>query len=57
MVPLSYIGAVALLWLVPVHGDVAPLILVLGATITAAVTGLRRAVVYVTVFALAAVGG
>ena len=57
MVPLGYAGAVALLWLVPVHGDVAPLILVLGATITAAVTGLRRAVVYVTVFALAAVGG
>ena len=27
VVPLSYIGAVALLWLVPVHGDVAPLIL------------------------------
>ena len=55
--PVFYIGAVALFCLVPVHSDVAPLILVLGATMAAAVTPLRQSVVYVAVFSIAAAVG
>ncbi|GAB08798.1 putative two-component histidine kinase [Gordonia araii NBRC 100433] len=57
LLPAHYIGTVALFWLVPVHGDVAPLILVLGATTAAAVTTFRQSCVYVLLFATAAAVG
>ncbi|MFT4199155.1 sensor histidine kinase [Gordonia sp. (in: high G+C Gram-positive bacteria)] len=57
MLPLTYVTTVVLFWLVPVHGDVAPLILVLGATMTSAIVGFRQAVGYVAVYAVAAVAG
>ena len=55
--PVSFISAVVLFWSVPVHGDVAPLILVAGATMAAAVVPPRQAVGCVAVFAVAAAMG
>ncbi|MFT3899347.1 MAG: histidine kinase [Gordonia sp. (in: high G+C Gram-positive bacteria)] len=57
LMPVHYIAAVVLFWLLPVHGDVAPLILVLGATMTTAVSDFRRAVAYLALFVAAAIGG
>lgn len=55
--PVVIIGAVTMFWMVPVHGDVAPLILDLGATMSAAVTTLRRTLVATSVYAAAGMIG
>ncbi|WP_161926501.1 sensor histidine kinase [Gordonia crocea] len=52
-----YIGAVILFWLVPVHGDVSPLLLVVGATMLAAVMPFRPAWLFSLLFAATAAGG
>ncbi|WLP90487.1 histidine kinase [Gordonia sp. NB41Y] len=57
MLPLLLIGTVAFFWLVPTHGDVAPLVLVLGAAMSAGVSSLRSGAVYTLLYTAAAVIG
>ncbi len=62
MMPVMIIAAVVLFWCVPLdagaaHGDVAPLLLVLGAAMCATVTPIRLATVHLLMFLTAVVAG
>ncbi|MGW0035964.1 sensor histidine kinase [Gordonia sp. NPDC003376] len=57
MLPFLLIGTVVFFWLVPTHGDVAPLVLVLGAAMSAGVSSFRSGAVYTLLYTAAAVIG
>ena len=61
LIPVLMIALVAVFWCVPLdagaHGDVAPLILVLGAAMCAAVTSFKRGAVHLVVYLTALVAG
>ncbi|MFT4126474.1 MAG: histidine kinase [Gordonia sp. (in: high G+C Gram-positive bacteria)] len=57
LLPVKLAGTVVLFWLVPVPGDVAPLLLAIGATMSAAATPPRGTAAHTVVYLATAIGG